>query len=223
MYSLGGGAVYQAGSVYFSGLARGDLGHGNESNAATGGTGGFSINGYAVSGGAGKIFTLIGPGYVPPTPSSAMPTKAPPRPNPSAYSLQFDLSGHLLYRSETSRGFTDSVGFAYGDERLRYWDIGAVGRLFATIPSGGLVWSPWVQASIDQQLGFSDTLAIPTQPGFAGDTISIGSPQTVFGEQVGIQARDKTGIIVGVQGNFAQSAEYQIVGGTAYIRYVFPE
>jgi hypothetical protein len=227
IYRLNGGLAYYAGSLYFGGTVGGDWGRGNQTNVATGGTGGYGIYGYQTGAFLGNVFTLYGSPGNPANPSNsplttkALPAKAPPQPAPPGYALQLDLGAHATYLTDQADGFTDSAGFIWGAEQLHYWDVGGQARLFATIPDGRLTWTPYVTATLDQQLGYSDALALPAQPGQIADTIFFGAPQTFWGAHIGLYAQDVSGIGVGIRGIYQESSEFQILGGQAYIRYVF--
>ena len=215
-YSLAGALMYYAGSIYFGGALGGDWGHGDMTSTVTGAAGNYGIHGYSTTAIVGKVFTLSGSASAP-SPAAAMPTKAPPKPSAAGNALQLDLSAHLGYSSDQANGFTDSTGFVWGAERLRFWDAGGTARLFETIPDGRLTWIPYVALKLDQQFGYSDALALPT----IGNTVFYGSAQTFWGTQFGVGVRDTSGIIVGVRGMYAQSSEFQILGGQAYLQYAF--
>jgi hypothetical protein len=189
-------------------------------SATTGASGGYWMGGYAAAGAIGKVFTLSDSRNAE---RPALPTKAPPKPSDGGYALQLDLNAHLGYAPDQASGFTDSTGFIWGAERLRFWDIGGEARLFETIPCNGLIWTPYVSATLDQQFGYSDALAIPAQPGQIADTIYYGTAQTAWGTQIGVSVQNAKGFVLGVAGIYARSSEYQVLGGRAYVRYVFPE
>jgi hypothetical protein len=72
--------------------------------------------GYAAATYVGQIFPLWGSAatVVP----ASIPTKAPPKPV-STYSSYLDLSAHLGFADDQIGGFTDSVGFVRGTERIK--------------------------------------------------------------------------------------------------------
>ena len=197
------------------------MGNGSWTNTIGGISGNFDSTGYAAGGTVGKVFTLFDSRT---QPHSALPVKAPPKPS-GGYAVQLDLSAHLAYVHDDVGGFTDNTGFIRGDEVLHYGLAGAKAVLFATIPEGRLTWIPSVGATIDQQLDYSHTLTFPVQPGFGfpGDVVSYGSAQTLAGAEIGLAARDVSGFVVGVHAFYRESAEYQIAGAQAYLRYVFPQ
>lgn len=220
-YGFAGGFQYYVGDLYFGGAIAGNLGHGNMTNDATGGAGGYGIGGYSTGATIGETFTLFGSPNSP-TQTSPLPTKAPPKPADSGYALRLDLRGHIGYANEQADGFTDSTGFIWGAERFHSWDVGGLARLYATIPNGQWVWMPYVGATLNQQFGYKDALAIPAQPGQIADTIFYGSAQTFWGAQLGMLVQDKSGIAVGIRGIYQQSSEFQAWAGQAYLQYTFP-
>ncbi|HXQ84897.1 MAG TPA: hypothetical protein VN769_12620 [Xanthobacteraceae bacterium] len=219
-YSVGGAMNYYVGSQYFSGYLTGSWGNGGLTNGANGATGSFNTDGYTAGLGIGKTFTLFGSGS---TPVPALPTKAPPRPAAAGNTLQLNLSANISYLGAQVGGFTDNSGFVRGTEQAHFWDATGEAMLVATIPSSDLTWSPYLGVNVDQWFGYSDTLNIPTQAATAGDIISYGSDQTFLGTKGGISVRFANGLILGVEGYYKQSAEFQIAGGQAYVRYYFPE
>jgi len=232
-YSLAGALMYYAGTMYFGDELNGDWGHGDMTNAGTGGTGGYGTHGYSTTAIIGNVFTLFGTpaaagtvaGVATPSStssasaSSALPTKAPPKPTAAGSAVRLDLSAHLGYSNFQADGFTDSTGFALGAERLRFWDAGGTARLFATIPDGRLVWVPNVALKLDRQFDYSDSEFVPS----LADTIFYGTAQTFWGTQLGLGVQDSSGIRVGLRGTYEKSAEFQVVGGQAYLQYSFPE
>jgi hypothetical protein len=217
-YTFIGSLRYYVADMYFNGFLGGDWGNGTLTNNGSGGIGKFQSESIAPGVTIGKTFTLFGSSDVR---SSAMPTKAPPRPSNTA--LQLDLNAGVLYVNGQVSGFTDSSGFTRGTEENRYWDASGSATLIATMPSGGVVWRPFLGATLDQQIGFSHTLDIPTQAATAADTISYGSAQTLLGTRAGINAVLANGLILGVEGFYQESAEFTVVGARASVRYVFPE
>jgi hypothetical protein len=232
-YSLAGALMYYAGTAYFGGALSGEWGHGDETNAGTAGAGGYGTHGYSTTAIIGNVFTLFGSpvgagtvagGATPSTsastaPSSALPTKALPKPAAARPAVRLDLSAHLGYENDRADGFTDSTGFISGAEQLRFWDAGGTARLFATIPDGRLIWIPNVALKLDRQFRYSDSEIIPS----LADTIFYGTAQTFWGTQWGVGVQDSSGFQVGLRGTYEKSAEFQVLGGQAYLLYAFPE
>jgi hypothetical protein len=220
-YTFSGFARYLVGPMYVVGYVTGNFGRGSSLNGTTGAAGNFNTGGYAVGGAIGKTYTLFDSRKV--IPSSLLPTKAPPKTTDDGFALQLNVDANLGYAQDQVDGFTDSSGFIRGDELIHYWTVGGEARLSAIIPRAGLTWTPYAAANISQQFGFSHTLDIPTQPGQGADTIFFGSAQTFAGTLAGINATNAAGIILGIEGFYKQSSEYQVAGGDAYLRFRFPE
>jgi hypothetical protein len=210
IYTLGGGAQYNAGNTYFGGGIAGELGNGSISGTAS--SGGFNSNGYVAALYVGRVFSLFntaGSSYVAPP----LPTKSAPRPA-TGYVVNLDLSGHLAYGDDRIGGFADSAGNIRGTERLAYGDVGGKAKLYWILPPWGrTAWSPYVAATVDQWFAYSHTVALP------GDTLFFGSGQTFGGAQVGLDLFDVSGVRYGIQGYYAQSQEYQYFGGQAYVKF----
>jgi hypothetical protein len=228
IYTLQGQLAYYAGSAYFGGTIGGDIGHGNQTTPTTGGTGGYSISGFDSTLIAGNVFTLSGApfslavwergaGTSPGTAKPTMSTKAAPQSPLPAYGLYLDVRGHLTYASDTAGAFIDSSGAAFGAERQHVWDAGVSARLFAMIPNNGVTWIPYAGTGFDQQFGYRDSEFIPA----LADTLFFGSAQTFWKAQLGVAARLPNHFTVGVRGEFADSQEFQIWGGRAYVLYSF--
>lgn len=220
--TFAGLATYRVGDTYLRGGLGGIWGSGTWTNTIGGVSGHSDSDGYVATVALGKVFTLLDTRTAP---HSTLPVKAPPKSAAGGYALQLDLSAHLAYASEDIGGFTDQTGFIRGDETLHFGMAGGQARLFATVPDGRVTWIPYVAGTVDQQFGYSHTLTFPVQPAFAfpGDVVSYGDAQTFWGGQVGIAAQDVSGFVLGVHGFYTESAEYQIAGVQAYVRYRFPQ
>ncbi len=210
---FGGSLHYQVESVYLRGFAAFDFGRGDLTNNATGGVGSYSTGGYATGLRAGKVFTLAqGVTYA----RSARYTKAPPKPVP-AYLLGLDLSGHVGYANGRAEGFTDTAGFVYGTENNRSGDIGARARLFALLPGYGVVWAPYIGATVNQLVGVSHTQTFPNQVQLAGgDLVSYSHARTFWGAEGGVDVLNGGvyGWRVGARGFYTSSADTSIAGGS---------
>jgi hypothetical protein len=212
---LGG---YNIGSLYLTGETAFDWGHGDITNNITNGQGSFDADGYRADVALGNVFTLIGPvGYQNP----GMLTKGPRSAPVVSSGLYLDLSGHLGYRQEQDDGFTDSSGFIFGTERVRYGVAGAQARLFATIPSGPLLWTPYVDGRVDQRFGFSHTLFIPNQPASLADVFTFGEAKTFWGTDLGLIVSDRAGLSAGANFFYTASSDTSVVGGRAFLKVPF--
>src|ERR1700692_4405160 len=149
-----------------------------------------------------------------------MPAKAPTAPQPaSGYLIGLDINGTVSTYSERHGAFTDTSGFITGAEQLQAWNVDARARLFAYIMDNGLVWTPYVTVSVEQQLSFSHTMDVVAQAGQAADTLLFAPPgQTYGGVQTGLRLLDSKGIQYGIDGSYYKSSGLESVGGRAYVR-----
>jgi hypothetical protein len=219
-YSFAGMARYVVDNGYLAVGVNGLTGGGKLTDAVSGATGEFNTHGWMTGLAAGKSFYL----YDTRRPQSRpIITKGPPPTQTlgGGYAVRLDLGGHLGYATETAGGFADTSGFIRGDEKLHFWDAGGHAQLAWIIPNNGWTWMPYGALTLDQQFGFSHTLGIPVQAGQGADTLYFGNAQTFWGGQLGISAQNNSGWTLGIKGYTQQSAEFEIWGGQAYVRYAF--
>lgn len=217
-FSVAGMARYYVGTTYLGVLVAGNWGRDSLSDNLTPATGSFHTSGYGDGISAGHTFTLFDSRSVD---TRVVPTKAPPKPI-GGYAVELDVSGHLDYNWAKADGFTDSSGFVWGDQNLRYWTAGAQAQLTWIIPTPQLTWRPFLAATVSSDFSYSNTVDIPAQTGALADTLFIGGPQTFGGARAGISAQAKNGIIVGAQAFYQRSSEYSVTGGQVFLRYQPP-
>jgi hypothetical protein len=199
----------------------GRIGFTDNTASATGHLGAY---GYGVGVEAGHVFTLFDSirtaASVPLIgKASKMVTKAPPKPV-GGYVVHLILSGDVNYNSFQGDGFTNSAGTVFGDSQTHTWSTKAMAQLYAGIIDGSLTWRPFVSADVDQQFGYSGKLEVISGPGGLGpDTLFFGAPQTFWSGRLGLEALNSNGWLLGVQGLYRQSAEFNDVGGQIYLRY----
>jgi hypothetical protein len=112
--------------------------------------------------------------------------KAAPRAVDGGYAIGLDLSGHLGYSSDVARGFTDTSGFTFGDERAKGGETGLLAKLFAAVPRNGVIWQPYVAGSVDWRFDYSHIASFPTQVALAGgDAVTFADGTTFVGAQAG--------------------------------------
>jgi hypothetical protein len=169
---------------------------------------------------AGKSYILFDTRHVP---SRPIITKGlPPKQTAiGGYAVRLDLGGHVAYATATASGFTDTSGFIRNDEKMHFWDTGGHAQLSLIIPNNNWTWMPYAGLSLDQEFGYSHTLGIPVQTGQIADTLFYGNAQTFWGGQAGISAQNDAGWTLGIKGYTQQSAQFEIWGGQAYVRYNF--
>jgi len=213
--TLIGSVNYRINTVYLSGLAAFDLSQLSITNnlntpGAQGNTNGL---GYAFKGTIGNVFTLFNTTGVAPS----IVTKAPPR-TAGGYAVLLDVSGHYAYVSDRDNGFTDSTGFAYGTEQLSYSDVGLQANLVTVIPNGRFAWAPYVGVTLDQQLGFSHTFALPAQALTPADTLIFTQSNTFWGVHLGMNLLGLGTAKLGVQASYQASGDTQIFGGSVFFK-----
>jgi opacity protein-like surface antigen len=173
-------------------------------------------HGYALNATIGEIFPLFSPQGV----SPAIIIKAPPTAFAS-YSLFLDASAHYAYVREHQDGFTDNTGFVYGTQQLSYSDVGARARVIAVVPDRGFAWMPFIGATVDRQLGFSNTFDIPAQAVTPADTLIFAPSNTFWGAELGLNILTRGSAKFGMKGFYQASTDTQTVGGSAYLRVPF--
>jgi len=222
-YGFAGSAVYSVEQTYLVGSGGYKFGNGNESVSLNGSAGTFDTHGYWADLKLGHVFVLAntitwgsspGSGMV----TKALPTKAPPR-SAGGYALGLDVGGHIGYSNSQVAGFTDNTGFIFGPATTKYDEAGAYAKLFAVIPNGQFVWTPYVSATVDREFSFSSSASIPVQAALAsGDAVSLQQALTFWGTEAGVNARIPNGWVVGVKGFYQASADINVVGGAASLR-----
>jgi hypothetical protein len=155
------------------------------------------------------------------TPASRMAVKAPLR-TPDGSAIGLDLSGHVGYQSDVAKGFTDSAGFVFGDERAQGGETGLKAKLFATVQNNGAIWQPYVTGTVDWRFNYSHIANFPGQAGLAtGDAVTFADATTFYGAKAGLDVKMSNGWIVGANGFYDHSSDTDIVGGKAYLKIPF--
>jgi hypothetical protein len=219
-YAFKGSALYTNNNTYL--VFEGDYEFGNNSEffAAGASSGSYRSDGYTIDARLGHVFVLFNT-IVAAVPAR-MSLKAPPRAVDGGYGIGLDLSGHLGYVSNVARGFTDSSGFVFGDERVNSGETGLRAKLFAEVHRNGVTWTPYVSGSVDWLLNYSHVAYFPTQLAMAGgDALTFADGTTFVGTQAGLDVQTTNGWTVGVNGFYARSSDTEIAGGRAYVKIPF--
>jgi hypothetical protein len=196
------------------------FGNNNEFFAPDASSGSYRSDGYNVDARLGHVFVLFN--SISAIAPSRMPVKAAPRAVDGGYAIGLDLSGHLGYSSDVAKGFTDSSGFVFGDERAKGGETGIQAKLFAAVPRSGIIWQPYVSGSVDWRFDYSHIASFPTQVALAGgDAVTFADGTTFVGAQAGLDVRATNGWIIGVNGFYSHSSDTDIVGARAYVRIPF--
>jgi hypothetical protein len=219
-YNFKGIAAYSNYNTYVA--LQGDYNFGNNSESAPGGsTGSYGSDGYDIFATVGHVFWLLNT-MSQPIPSR-MALKAAPKTS-DGYAIGLDLSGHLGYRSGVAKGFTDSSGFVFGDERVHYGDTGLQAKLLANVQNYGVTWQPYVSGTVDWRFNYSHVANFPVQVALAtGDAVTFDDATTYFGGQVGLDVKMTNGWTVGANGFYQHSSDTEIIGGKAYVKIPFGE
>jgi hypothetical protein len=220
-YGFNGSALYSNYATYLVLSGSYEFGNNSEFFAADASSGRYRSDGYDVDARVGHVFMLYNSIAAPVAPSR-MPLKAPPRAADGGYAIGLDLSGHLGYANEVARGFTDTSGFVFGDERVQGGETGLRAKLFAAVPRNGVVWQPYISGSVDWRFDYSHVAYFPTQVALAGgDAVTFADATTFVGAQIGLDVKATNGWIVGVNGFYSHSSDTEIAGGRAFVRIPF--
>ena len=219
-YGFRGSALYTNDKTYL--ILSGYYGFGDNSEffAADASSGRYRSDGYNVDARLGHVFMLFNSiaAVAPPR----MSVKAPRKAADGGYAIGVDLSGHLGYSEDVARGFTDTSGFVFGDERMRFGETGLRAKLFAAIPRNGVVWQPYISGSVDWRFDYSHVTSFPTQVALAGgDAVRFADGTTVVGAQIGLDVKAANGWTVGVNGFYSHTSDTDVTGGRAYVRIPF--
>lgn len=219
-YGFKGSALYSNNRTYLLFEGAYEFGNNNEFFAANTSSGSYRSDGYNIDARLGHVFALFNT-IVAPAPAR-MSVKAPPRMADGGYAVGLDLSGRLGYGSNVARGFTDSSGFVFGDERVKGGETGLRAKLFAEVPRNGVTWVPYVSGSVDWLFDYSHIASFPTQVALVGgDAVRFADGTTFVGAQAGLDVKAANGWTVGVNGFYAHSSDTDVAGGRAYVKIPF--
>jgi Autotransporter beta-domain len=220
-YDFKGSVLYSNYRTYLVLSGAYEYGNNSEFFAGDASSGSYRSDGYNVDARLGHVFVLFN-SIAAVAPPSRMPVKAAPRAADGGYAIGLDLSGHLGYSSDVAKGFTDSSGFVFGDERAKGGETGIQAKLFAAVPRNGVVWQPYISGSVDWRFDYSHIASFPTQVALAGgDAVAFADGTTFVGAQAGLDVRAANGWIIGVNGFYSHSSDTDIAGGRAYVRIPF--
>ena len=176
-YGFKGSALYSNYATYLVLRGSYEFGNNSEFTAFDASSGNYRSDGYNLDARLGHVFMLFNT-IIAATPSR-MPVKARPRVAERGYAIGLDLSGHLGYASNVARGFTDTSGFVFGDERVQGGVTGLRAKLFASVPRNGVIWQPYISGSVDWRFDYSHIASFPTQVALAGgDAVNFADGTT---------------------------------------------
>jgi hypothetical protein len=218
-YSFKGTALYANYDTYLA--LTGSYQFGNNTEMSSGSTGSYSSDGYHIDAAVGQIFYLLN--TMTQAAPSRMALKAQPKPS-DGYAIGLDLTGHLGYTSDVARGFTDTSGFIFGDERAQGGETGLRAKLFALVQNYGVTWQPYVSGSVNWRFDYSHVANFPGQLALAtGDALTFADATTYVGGKVGLDVKMTNGWTVGANGFYEHSSDTEILGGKAYVKIPFGE
>jgi hypothetical protein len=217
-YKFSGAAVYSNYNTYVMLLTSYQFGNNTEFNSSNGSTGSYRSDGYDIDAAVGHIFWLLN-SISSPTPSRmAVKVKASPT-SSDGYAVGLDLSGHLGCQSNVARGFTDSSGFVFGDERAQGGETGLKAELFAHVLNNGVLWHPYVSGTVDWRFDYSHVAYFTGQLALAtGDAVTFSDATTFVGGKLGLDVTMTNGWTVGANGFYEHSSDTEIIGGRAYVK-----
>lgn len=189
-----GTVAYHIGGLYAIGVAGGNFGPSTLIDNTTGGSGNYSSGGFTGVGTLGYVFSLVDP-------------------RTAGYSLGLDVSGHGGYLTNASTSFVDSTGTAYGAADVHSGLVGGQATLRAAFPAWGVMWTPYVGATVDDFAGLSATADIPS-----GGVTSLYEGETFWGGQAGLGITCANGLSVLFQGFYKESSTVGFGGGTVTLK-----
>ena len=153
--SVGGSvsALYASRAFYATGGVQFDWGRADITDNTTTGQGTYNSNDVSTDVRIGKVFPLWGSGG----------NRGSLKDSNGYAPLFLDVSGHIGYARSVDGGYTDTTGAVFGDETEQYWTGGGRVRLMSFMRSNGILWTPFVGATIDQQFDYNHTFDIPAQ------------------------------------------------------------
>ena len=220
-YKFKGIALYANYDTYLA--LTGSYQFGDNTEMSAGSTGSYHSDGYHIDAAVGQIFYFLNTlNTMTRAAPSRMALKAPMKPSDDGYAIGLDLTGHLGYTSDVARGFTDTSGFMFGDERVQGGETGLRAKLFALVQSYGAIWQPYVAGSVNWRFDYSHIANFPGQLALAtGDAVTFSDATTFVGAKVGLDVKMTNGWTVGANGFYEHSSDTEIVGGKAYVKIPF--
>jgi hypothetical protein len=217
-FDAGLNATYFYNRSYISVEAGGLWGSG--SSNASGAVGNFNSTGYQATITGGHTFALLDDRSFATKPNLI--TKAPvanPTPTGGTF-VGLNLAGFASTYHENIGAFTDSSGFITGAENLTIWTVGAQATLYAEMMRNGLLWQPYLQLGISQEVSYSHTLNIIAQAAQTADVLDFAAPGETFGSvKAGLSMLDRNGIRYGIEGSYYRSSGIESAGGRAYVQF----
>lgn len=202
--------AYTYDAWHLSGAAAFDWGEGKSTSLPSGAAGTFDISARSVAVQFGRTFTLSGD----PHPADRATLASWPF-GPQRMSVYLDPVFRVGYARGRADSFTNSAGTIFGKEIERAWTVGGSVTLSAVIPQGGgVLWRPYIEFSLDRQLGYRHTLDLPT----TSQVAHLDHDKTYWGVSGGLGAWINRNISMGVSGFYRGSGSQDAGGGLFWIR-----
>lgn len=195
-------------SWHVSGAAAFGWGHGELTSLPSGNTGSFDTNAQSFGIQVGRVITLMGDGHT------------TTRPGPASWpfgvqqaSIYLNPAFRFGYSRSHANAFTNSAGTQFGKEVERTWSVGGSITLSAVIPqSGGLLWRPYIDFSLDRQVGYDHTIDIP------GTVSTLDHDKTYWGVSGGVGVWLNRNVSLGLSGFYRGSGSQEAGGALFWFR-----
>lgn len=201
--------AYALDSWHFSGAAAFDWGSGKLTSLPSGNEGSFDTSGKSVAFQVGRVFTLTGDV----SPATRANLTAWPF-GTQQMSIYLDPAFRVGYARGVADAFANSASTLFGKEVERAWTIGGSVTLSAVIPQGAMLWRPYIEFSLDRQVGYRHTI---DQPG-TGLVAHLEHNKTFVGVSGGVGVWFNRNISAGVSGFYRGSGSQDTGGGLIWLR-----
>lgn len=128
-----------------------------------------------------------------------------------ARQVYLDASGRFGYYSIHGDSFVDTTGTPFGSQENSSWMIGARAAFLAPHQREGMVLTPFVAFSIDQQLGYDHTF----------DGVDLDQSDTFFGIEGGMTVDTASGLRVAIATGYTGSGDQDVFTAGIGVRIPF--
>ena len=207
-HAIGGLLSYGIDAAYVTVAGGYEWGGGTLTSLPSNATGSFATSGHSFGFAAGHVFTLWGD-------RAGIHRDNPWPHNVRQVSVYFDPSFRAVYARSGSDAFTNSRGTPFGAQDERSWTLGGSFRLSVVVPQGnGMVVRPHIAFTIDRQVDYRHTLALPA----TGQTARLDHDRTAWGVNGGVTLWFDRHLSIGVEGFHRASASHDASGAMAWLR-----
>lgn len=200
--------AYLYDSWHVSAAAGFSWGHGKHTSFPSGNSGSFDADAQGFGIQVGRVITLWGDGYA---------TTRPGRPETWPFgvrqaSVYLDPAFRFGYLRNQADAFTNAGGTEFGKEVERTWTVGGSVTLSAVIPQNGMLWRPYLQFSLDRQVGYDHTIDIP------GTVSTLDHDKTYWGVSGGVGVWLNRNVSLGLSGFYRGSGSQEAGGALFWLR-----